>query len=63
MISASKLHIKLFQFACKTKTSEIIDTPKGKAGLRKALVKSCKIFLKKILIPRKKSNEGNNENI
>lgn len=61
MISASRLHIKLFQYACKT--GEIIDTPKVKAGMRKALIKSCKAFLIRFLVTKNKTKEGNNDDI
>lgn len=61
MISASKLHIKLFQYACKT--TEIVDTPKGKVGMRKALIKSCNAFLKNFIFPKNKTKKGNNDNI
>lgn len=42
MINASRLPIKCFQYACET--GEIKDTPKGKTGMKKALIKSCKTF-------------------
>lgn len=61
IISATKLHIKLFQCACKT--DEVIDTPKGKAWMWKALIKSCKTFKKNFLFPKYKTKEGNNYNI
>lgn len=61
MISASKLHIKWFQHACKT--DEVIDTPKGKAWMWKALIKSCKAFLKIFSFLKNKKKEGNNYNI
>lgn len=42
MISAPQLHIKSFQ--CAFETGEIEDTPKGKTGMKKVLIKSCKVF-------------------